>query len=131
MTELPESAQALVGLIGLPDAIEFIRAFGGAKLYTPADYGRQQALFADVIGDRLAEIVCRAHVGGGAWHVPRCLALINAERDRQIRADYDSGQFTLNELAWKHRLGHSRIGQILKASPPEIYLSPEPDLFAA
>lgn len=126
---IPDSALALIGLLGLPDAIEFIRAFGGVKLYTPANYSRQQAQFADVVGDSLAQRLCAAHVGRGVWHVPRCLPLINAERDRRIRADYDAGGVTINELVLKYRLGHSRIEQILKTSP--VATVPQPDLFAA
>ena len=111
---LPDSAQALIGLIGLSATIELVRAFGGVKLYTPRNYARQQALFADVIGDRLAEIVCQAHVDQGPWNIPRCLGPLRAVRDQAIRADYDTGQFTINALVWKYRLGHSRIEQILK-----------------
>lgn len=119
MTEqTPESAQALIGLLGHPDAIAFIRAFGGVKLYTPKNYAEQQALFADVIGERQAERLCEAH-RGQHWSIPKCLPLIRAERNNAIRADYDSGQFTRNELVWKYRLGHSRIDQILNAHPDD------------
>lgn len=117
--QLPQTAQALIGIIGLPDAIEFMRVFGGSSICTPRRFDKQKAMFSGVIGEAKAERLCLAHSGRGKWYIPRCLPLMNAERDRAIRADYDTGKFTRNNIVIKYSLSNSRVDDILKSCPKE------------
>lgn len=127
--ELPETARALVDLIGLNATIDFVTDFGGIKIYMPNKYAKQQAMFADSIGEVKAERLCQQYAGQ-YFSIPRCLKLLNLKRDEAIRTDYDSGNFTRNELVLKYRLGHQRIDQILK-KPSQADVIEQADLFAA
>lgn len=60
--------------------------------------------------------------GGGYLNIPKCEAIIKEIRNKKIRADYDSGKFTLRQLAWKQRLTIRQIQNILSESDQEIPL---------
>ncbi len=65
------------------------------------------------------------HFGGGYLVIPKCEAILRDIRNAEIRKAYDTGRFTIRQLAWKYHLTDRTIASILNESPEEVY----PDLF--
>lgn len=113
LSDLPESLQHLVGLIGWEVAIRLAETLGGITYDMPKS--------ADcAAGERLTEIIGRAateklveHFGGSALYLPMAATAIRRARDRAMVAEYGAG-VSVNELVLKYRLCDRQIWSILK-----------------
>ena len=110
MSELPEVVQTLEGVIGLHAALKLVDRYGGTRVWVPALVDADHPL-AKLLGEQEAQGV--AQIYGRRWlSVPRCAALLRAERARQVRARYDAGDDP-RTLARAYRLTERTIWRIL------------------
>lgn len=65
------------------------------------------------------------HFGGGYLVIPKCEAILKDIRNKDIRRDYDTGMFSIRELAWRYHLTDRTVKTILNDSPEDV----PPDLF--
>ncbi len=116
--ELPETAQEIVRLIGLPRAIDLFKALGGISF--PAPHGRHNNRFGELrfemlagcVGVDAANVLCR-EFGGTVFYIPKCQQALQSIRDRRIVRESDNGT-SVEELALRYRLSDRRVKDILK-----------------
>lgn len=119
---LPETAQRLVALIGLPATVLLVEKHGGKEL---ALYGRGDSVarLAAMIGSAPADKLF-AHFGSDPFCVPRCTAALRDLRNAKIHADYDrltnvdglSGRRAIHSIVDTFALTERQIWRILKVS---------------
>lgn len=68
-----------------------------------------------------AAITLVEHFGGGYLVIPKCDGILREIRNDEIRKLYDSGTYTLRDLAWKFRLTDRTIREILVGTGAEIH----------
>lgn len=118
LKELPDSVKALVGMIGMENAIKLCQQQGGYPLEVPERETKMriimQAQIADAIGDKMAERVITIFAGQGKVYLPSLDALRRKARDRLIVQDYDQNGYNIRELVMKYQLSHKTIEKVLK-----------------
>lgn len=129
VSHLPESAQRLVALIGLPAAVLLIERHGGKEL---ALYVRGESVkrLAASIGDAATDALLR-YFGSEPFNVPRCTSALKAVRNTNMQTEYDrlttverthSGREAVHHLVEVYGLTERQIWRILKTIPimPEV-----------
>lgn len=111
---LPASARHMVDVMGVPDALAVIRAYGGLVIYVPKSACRERSLppGADAVSDEQLAKLCQ-YYGGGMLSVPKCETAMRLLRDALILAHKRAGK-TLNELAAEHRMTNRGICKVLR-----------------
>ena len=114
-----QGVNELVELIGLPAAIELIRAKGGTSFSVPLGItlrGQEQR-------EKLVQIIGRD--GGTTLYIPTCRQAFVDTRDRNINLERDelareglSERALVSVLAVRHGLSDRQIWRILKKSGP-------------
>lgn len=116
---LPPRLQEFVRLIGLPATLRMVERFGGLRIYIPATATPDHP-FAEIIGiDNLAKL-CQEYSADGhglRFELPKALHALNAVRNAQIRADYESGA-SARSLAGQHRVTERHIERIVADVQP-------------
>ncbi|MEN7431419.1 Mor transcription activator family protein [Chromobacterium sp. TRC.1.1.SA] len=122
---LPEMAQLIATLIGLPKALRLIEAWGGTTFPISKNKRRDGQIryeaLAEVVGVDAADIMTR-HFGGEVLAIPRCAAALREVRDRMIREEFDcitahlSASHTVTQLAIKFQMTERNVWMILKKS---------------
>lgn len=127
LVDLPESAQNLVRLIGMPKTLRLVDHLGGttfpvAKGLTRMGQARYE-LLAEVVGMDAADTLT-AEYGGEPLYIPNCKDALRRVRDRGIHSRFDalvkagySANGAVAELAREHKLSDRRIWDILKVLP--------------
>lgn len=138
LDDLPESAQNLVRLIGLPKTVRLIEHLGGTTF--PVSKGKTRLgqlrfeVLSEAIGVDAADILTREY-GGEMLYIPNCAAAIRAVRNRAIHAEFDSlvssaskPVYSSNEAVFKiavaYRLSDRRVWEILKVLPNQPPVQP-------
>lgn len=121
---LPESAQLIVTLIGLPKATRLIEELRGTTFPIPKRQTRMGEIrfemLAEVVGYDAAVVLTR-HFGGESLYVPRCVSALRELRNRQLRIDFDSmssensAVYAVSALARRYDLSDRQIWSILKS----------------
>ncbi len=62
------------------------------------------------------------HFGGGYLVIPKCEAILKEIRNNAVRRDYDTGKYTIRELAWKYQLTDRTIKNILSNATERVPL---------
>lgn len=75
---------------------------------------------AELIGLRAA-LVLVDHFGGGYIIIPKCERLVRGIRNNKIRRLYDTGGYTIRELAWMFKLSDRTIKSVLGEVCTEIH----------
>ncbi len=128
LEDLPDMAQQLVGLIGLPGTIRLVDQLGGTTF--PVSRNERSLghvrynLLAEVVGAQAADKIT-AEFGGTKLYIPQCRKALQQVRNRAICADFDrlvgpgsdsSGKDAVFLLARKYRLSDRLVWQILKST---------------
>jgi hypothetical protein len=87
LSNLPESAQKLIALIGLPATLRLVDAYGGCSVNL---YSSDTSLdrMADIVGRDNAVILFKWH-GSAPFTVPLCNQALKAVRNADILAEFD------------------------------------------
>ncbi|WP_047257985.1 Mor transcription activator family protein [Chromobacterium subtsugae] len=120
---LPESAQALVRLIGLADTVKLVDVLGGTTFPVSLRRNRlgeiRYEMLAEVVGVDAANKLTD-HFGGDMMYIPLCKAALRELLQRSIREEFDeitraySALHAVSVLAAKHRLCDRTVWRILK-----------------
>ncbi|WP_255497675.1 Mor transcription activator family protein [Aquitalea sp. LB_tupeE] len=134
---LPEMAQLIASLIGLPRALKLIEAWGGTTFPISKNQRRQGQIryeaLAEVVGVDAADILTR-HFGGEVLAIPRCAAALRAMRNQQIRDSFDTltrhhpASHAVHQLARQYQITERQVWSILKKEE-QLYPSGQADLF--
>lgn len=112
--DLPDKAQELAALIGLPALLRLVERWGGLSLYVP-ERVRPDHPLAETLGldaaRRLAELYAREELS-----VPACRQAIRLARDRQLRALHHTHGWPAQRIAWFTGLTERQVWRILAAS---------------
>lgn len=122
VSHLPDSAQRLVALIGLPATVVLVEKHGGKELTLYAR-GDSVKRLGEVIGQQAAERL-HDYFGSEPFGVPRCTAALKALRNTKIHAAYDqmtgpaglSGRTAIHAIVDQFGLTERQIWRILKMS---------------
>jgi len=123
VSHLPESAQRLVALIGLPATVVLVERHGGKELTLYAR-GDSVKRLGEVIGPQAAERL-QDYFGSEPFGVPRCTAALKNLRNTKIHATYDeltagptgcSGRVAIHAIVEQFGLTERQIWRILKTS---------------
>jgi hypothetical protein len=122
VSHLPQSAQLIVGLIGLPATVLLVEKHGGKELSL---YQRGDSIkrLGDAIGHPAAEAL-HEYFGSEAFGVPRCTAALKNLRNGKIHAMFDhltgverrSGRVAIHRIVDEFGLTERQIWRILKTS---------------
>ena len=113
---LPRLLQDFVRLIGLPATMDFVRAYGGLRIYIPTpERCAATHPYAEIIG--LANLLTLAEVYGQENHfpLPKAEAALLATRNARITHAYGHHK-TARELAAEYRLTERQIERIVAAA---------------
>lgn len=118
LDDLPSSARHLVQMIGWAAASALIKARPGVPFPVPKtiDGARYQYLL-EVVGRDAAEVL-RHTYGGDRLEIPNCKSALSRAVHRAMRADYDQGDYTLEDLALKYQCTPRWVSIVLKR--PEV-----------
>ncbi|MDR2711079.1 MAG: hypothetical protein LBB65_07140 [Burkholderiales bacterium] len=123
MPDLPASVRDMIAVIGLPDTLAFVRAFGGKRVYIPKRLtSTGAAVISEAIGEAATEKLA-GWFGDGFLEVPRCVACLNHERNVEIIRNY-SADTSINTLVEKYKLSHRHLRRILKCTDATTLLFP-------
>ena len=123
-----QGVNELVELIGLPAAIELIRAKGGTSFSVPLGITlrgqEQREKLVQIIGrEQATKLIGR--YGGTTLYIPTCRQAFVDTRDRNINLERDelareglSERALVSVLAVRHGLSDRQIWRILKKSGP-------------
>lgn len=120
VSHLPESAQRLVALIGLPATVLLVEKHGGKEL-TLYNRGDSVARIAATIGfDGAASLL--HFFGSDPFTVPLCTHALRAVRNAKIHAEYDrltivdkwTGKASIHHIVDVFRVGERQVKRILK-----------------
>lgn len=132
--DLPETAQKLVALIGLPKTARLIDQLGGTTFPVSKNTTKmgqlRYELLAEAVGVDAADILTQ-EFGGVMLYIPNCSAAIRAARNRAIHEAFDrmtatapgeskplySSNEAVFNLARSYQLSDRRIWAILKELP--------------
>lgn len=124
-SKLPETARALIGLIGYPAAQELIRALGGRTVTFSkgkrAEGQAQYEFIVEITGREAADTLSE-HFDGTPVYIPRCAKVLRTERDRRIIEEYDaatrqvSGRTAVAAIAERHCMTDRNVYRILTAT---------------
>lgn len=109
---LPESLHDLVDAIGLQATLRLVEAFGGCRIWVPAEIEEDHAI-AKAVGF-LAARKLAAHCGLSQLTIPRAVEAVRAARNVEIRTRRADGASTA-ELARDYALTERAIWRILAA----------------
>lgn len=120
---LPDMAQLIASLIGLPKALKLIEAWGGTTFPVSKNKRRdgqiRYAALAEVVGVDAADTLTR-HFGGEVLAIPRCAAALREVRDRMIRAEFDQetrahpAVHAVSLLARRYQMTERNVWMLLK-----------------
>ncbi|WP_054285928.1 Mor transcription activator family protein [Gulbenkiania mobilis] len=120
---LPEMAQLIADLIGLPKALKLIEAWGGTTFPVSKNKRREGQIryeaLAEVVGVDAANLLTR-HFGGEVLSIPRCAVAMREVRDRMIRAEFDQetrahpAVHVVNQLARRYQMTERNVWMVLK-----------------
>lgn len=120
---LPEMAQLIASLIGLPKALKLIEAWGGTTFPVSKNKRRDGQIryeaLAEVVGVAAADILT-CHFGGEVLAIPRCAVAMREVRDRMIRAEFDRetskhpAVHAVNQLARRYQMTERNVWMVLK-----------------
>lgn len=117
--DLPESARAIVEVIGLTAMLRLIEALGGCKFPVPQQPrpGTQRYdTLRRAVGEAAAERLIRQYAGEELY-IPSCSAALRTARDRAIIADYTAGT-SVWDLARQYRVSERTVYLALKRPLP-------------
>ncbi|UJB30284.1 Mor transcription activator family protein [Chromobacterium sp. Beijing] len=134
---LPEMAQLIATLIGLPKAARLIDVWGGTTFPVSKNKRREGQIryeaLAEVVGVEAADKLT-AHFGGEVLAIPRCAVAMREVRDRLIRAEFDEltrehpAVHAVNQLARKYQMTERNVWMVLK-KVDQISETPQGKLF--
>ncbi|BBF86296.1 putative bacteriophage transcriptional regulator [Aquitalea magnusonii] len=120
---LPEMAQLIADLIGLPKALKLIESWGGTTFPISKNKRRDGQIryeaLAEVVGVDAANVMTR-HFGGEVLSIPRCAVAMREVRDRMIRAEFDQetrehpAVYAVNQLARRYQMTERNVWMVLK-----------------
>lgn len=120
---LPEMAQLIASLIGLPKALRLIESWGGTTFPFSKNKRRDGQIryeaLAEVVGVDAANIMTK-HFGGEVLSIPRCAVALREARDRMMRAEFDeltrmhTAVYAVNLLARKFQMTERNVWSVLK-----------------
>ncbi|GHD63791.1 Mor transcription activator family protein [Jeongeupia chitinilytica] len=120
---LPELAQLIARLIGLPKALKLIEAWGGTTFPVSKNKRRDGQIrfeaLSEVVGVEAAKILT-GHFGGEVLSIPRCAVALREVRDRMMRAEFDQSTriqpavHAVNQLARKYQMTERNVWLVLK-----------------
>ncbi len=121
LDELHPKYQMFARIIGIEAAVKLGQDFAGSQIYFPLDelhpfYG----WLTDLIGYDAA-VKLRQEFGRASIHFPHLIALTPSRRrtrDNKIARDYESGEYTKEQLGRKYRLTTTGIIRVLKKTLP-------------
>jgi len=104
------SVEEIVRVLTLPTALRFVDHFGGVRVYVPnATRLRDDNPIVKAIGVEAARQVAEEW-GENEIMVPRCAALLRAERNRALRADRP--ELSARQAARKYELTERMVFMI-------------------
>ena len=114
---MPATARELVEVIGFDATLDVLRKFGGKRLFVPSKLveGFSHRI-VDELGLEVAEKLVEA-MGGSRLEPPMLASVERLLRDNAIRADYDSGSYTMDDLVDRYHVTQRHLRKVLKASP--------------
>src|SRR5258706_13428626 len=106
---LPPRGRELLDVLGVSDTLELMRKFGGKRRCVPCKLveGEPQQIVA-ALGRDLAEKLVDA-MPGSRIEPPMLVSVERLLRDNAIRADYDSGEFTTDQLVDRYRVTNRHL----------------------
>lgn len=120
---LPEMAQLIARLIGLPKSLKLIEAWGGTTFPVSKNVRRDGQIrfeaLAEVIGIEAAQILT-FHFGGEVLAIPRCAVAMREVRDRMLRHDFDQetqehpAVHVVTQLARRYQMTERNVWRLLK-----------------
>ncbi|WP_293766629.1 Mor transcription activator family protein [uncultured Aquitalea sp.] len=120
---LPEMAQLIADLIGLPKALKLIEAWGGTTFPISKNKRRDGQIryeaLAEVVGVDAANVLTR-HFGGEVLSIPRCAVAMREVRDRMMRSEFDKetrehpASHAVNLLARRYQMTERNVWMVLK-----------------
>lgn len=117
MDDLPDTAHALIEVIGLQATIDLVKAQGGNEIKVPAivDGGSQAwSLLVDAIGREAATKLVESHFRGTPnVYVPLCVGALRAARDRDIVRRIDAGE-QFDQVRRAHKITRSYMYRVLR-----------------
>lgn len=119
-SDLPQTAQDLVGLLGWERARALIAEWGGIAFPVPkrADgcSARRYEQLVEAVGEEGADLLIWCY-GDEVLTVPNCRAAIARARNRAMVAFYDTGA-TLEDCAWAFGVTTRWVSIVLKRIQP-------------
>jgi len=109
---LPDSLHEMTALVGMSDTLRLVRAYGGTRLWVPADITPDHP-FSTLLGHAQARAIS-ARFGNTYIDIPRCAGVARAARDAEIQRRYASGE-TQNAIALAYGLTERRVREIVSA----------------
>lgn len=121
---LPEMIMLFISLVGKEATALLVNNLGGATFAISKNKRKNGqirfAMLAEIVGEKEASTLT-SHFGGETMYIPMCKEMLQAKRNRLIRADFDrlcqdySASETVNILSIKYRLSGRFIWQLMKA----------------
>jgi hypothetical protein len=102
---MPKNLLVLVEYLGHKDALAVVDKLGGAMVYVPEKL-RDDHYLVIALGEPLAQRLVD-HFGHDRLEIPRAAAMLRAQRDIKIRAEYKNK--TLNALALEYGLTRRQV----------------------
>lgn len=127
LSNLPDAAQRLVGIVGLATTLLLVDKLGGQSFRLYAS-GESITRIASVIGPQGAGELLE-HFGSDEFEIPLCAAVLRTARNARIHAEFDemtsagrSARDAVHQLAIQHGPMRERtVWRILKkSSAPSI-----------
>jgi hypothetical protein len=115
MDDLPETAHALIEVIGLQATIDLVAAHGGNDVKVPAlvdGTSRAWAMLEETIGREAATKLVNSHFKDTPVYVPMCAAALRAERNRDIVRRLGTGE-EFDAVRRLHRVSRSYLYRLL------------------
>jgi len=115
MDDLPETAHALIEVIGLQATIDLVAAQGGNDVKVPAlvdGNSRAWAMLEETVGREAATKLVNSHFKDTPVYVPMCAAALRAERNRDIARRLEAGE-EFDAVRRLHRVSRSYLYRLL------------------
>jgi Mor family transcriptional regulator len=106
---LPGCIVEMIDVIGLEAALKLVKTHGGTHVWVPAQ-ARGDHWLAEMIGLESLKKLC-AYYGYTQIHIPRCVALLRAIKDKSISDGFAAGM-TNKDLARAHGTTERTIRRI-------------------
>ncbi|MBF0153407.1 MAG: hypothetical protein HQL64_06690 [Magnetococcales bacterium] len=111
--ELPVSLQNIVDLIGINKTLCLVEKWGGSSLPVLRHIKENHQL-VKLLGTEAITSLAN-HFGSERFYIPRAVKILRQQRNREIRAAYDSGM-TGDQVARKFKISATMIWKILKSN---------------